>query len=170
MFKGRVIALRVDEALLGSRRVLREVVEHPGSVAVVPLLSGSEVILIKQYRYAVGRELLEIPAGTLKKGETPVECARRELIEETGYRAKSLKKLGGVYLAPGYSDELIRIYLAEGLEFVGQRVEEDENIRVVALSLEKALQEVLKRRFYDAKTICGLFLTMKALASKETNK
>lgn len=170
LFKGRIISLRVDETLIGTRRISREVVEHPGSVAVVPLLSESEVILIKQYRYAVGRELLEIPAGTLEKGEKPLECAKRELVEETGYRAHRLRRLGSVYLAPGYCDELIHIYLAESLEFVGQKAEMDERIKVVVLSLEKALQEVLTQRFYDAKTMCGLFLAMNALALKETNK
>ncbi|MEM3071888.1 MAG: NUDIX hydrolase [Candidatus Bathyarchaeia archaeon] len=170
LFKGRVISLRVDETLLGSRKVVREVVEHPGSVAIVPMLSEKEVILIKQYRYAVGHELLEIPAGTLERREKPVKCAERELLEETGYRAHSFRRLGSVYLAPGYCNELIHIYLAESLEYVGQRADEDERIRVVALSLEKALQEVLGRRFYDAKTLCGLFLAVNALASKETNK
>ena len=170
LFKGRVVSLRVDETLLGSRKVVREVVEHPGSVAIVPMLSEKKVVLIKQYRYAVGHELFEIPAGTLEKREKPVECAKRELLEETGYRAQSLRRLGSVYLAPGYCDELIHIYLAESLEYVGRRAEEDERIRVITLSLEKALKEVLSRRFYDAKTLCGLFLAVKALASKETNK
>jgi len=169
VFRGKLLNFRVDEVSLNSDgRVKREIVEHPGSVAVVPILDKNKVVLIEQYRYAVGHKILELPAGTMNGRESPLECAKRELLEETGYKARSFKRLGSIYLAPGYCNELIRVYLAKNLQYKGQMAEEDEEIKVVPLSLKDALHEVLNRRFYDAKTICGLHLAMNAF--KEMNK
>ncbi len=163
VFKGKIINLRIDEfSLTADKKIKREVVEHPGSVVIVPILDKNKVVLIKQYRYAIGREILELPAGTLNNAERPLECAKRELLEETGYKAKYFKRLGSVYLAPGYCNELIRIYLARDLKYKGRRVEEDEEIEVTVLNLKDAFHDVLKKRFYDAKTICGLYLAVNA--------
>ena len=106
VFKGKVINLRIDQVLLpDGRNATREVVEHPGAVAVVPVHADGSVILVRQYRHAVGKVLLEIPAGKLDLNEDPDMCAARELEEETGCRALNIKKLAAIFTTPGFSDE-----------------------------------------------------------------
>ena len=138
----------------------REVVQHPGAVAVVPLTSGGEVVLVRQYRYAVGEDLLEIPAGTLETGEDPAGCAERELLEETGRRAASLEVLGKVFPSPGFCTELIHLYLAHLEDGPGSLPcpEEDERLEVVVIPLSRALRMAGEGRFRDGKTVAGLFL------------
>jgi len=158
VFDGRIINLRVDKVELPNGMTSgREVVEHRGAAAIVPLLEDGRVVLVRQFRYAVGNELLEIPAGTLDHGETPDACARRELKEETGYTATAIRKILELYVAPGYSTEKIYIYLAENLTQSEMDTEYDEDIRVEAMPLHTALALVRDGRIQDAKTICGLF-------------
>ncbi|RMH08015.1 MAG: NUDIX hydrolase, partial [Armatimonadetes bacterium] len=127
IYRGRVVTLRIDTVRLPSGRTARrEIVEHRGAVAIVPLLNPETVLLIRQYRQAVGEALLEIPAGTLEPDEPPDRCARRELEEETGYAARQLRKLFSQYLAPGYSQEVLHVYLAESLQPTRQHLDEDE--------------------------------------------
>jgi len=157
-YKSRILTLKVDEVLLKGRKMKRAVVVHPGSVAIVPFIDKSHILLIKQYRHPINRTLLEIPAGTLEEGEAPLACARRELREETGYRARSMHEIGSLYLAPGYSSELIHVFLASDLEYAGQKTEPDEGIDVEVRDVHEALREIRARRFRcDAKTVCGLF-------------
>ena len=157
LYSGRAVRLRLDRVRLPSgRETSREIIEHPGSVGILPLLNGNRVLLIRQYRHAVGGTIWEIPAGTLEPGETPMECARRELEEETGYRAKSLKPLFDCYAAPGYSMELMHVFLAQGLKPTEQSPEEDEIISVEPLEREKAFRMVRSGEIRDAKTICAL--------------
>lgn len=159
-FTGDLIRVRVDEVELSDARpARREVVEHPGAVAIVPILGADQVVLVRQFRYATGRELLEIPAGTLASGESPRACAIRELAEETGYRPGRLRHLADLYLAPGYSTELIRLYRAEDLRPARAETDHDEIVEVVTLPLEKALGLVRAGRIRDAKTVCGLLLS-----------
>jgi len=164
IYRGRVVALRVDKVQMPNGKVAeREIVEHRGAVAIVPLLNKNTVLLIRQYRQAVGEVLLEIPAGTLEPGEHPDACAGRELEEETGYRAGHLKKLFSQYLAPGYSQEVLHVYLAEQLEPTTQQTEEDENVELAPLSLPAVPALIEQGEIKDAKTIAGLLMTLRLL-------
>lgn len=164
IYRGRVVALRVDKVQMPNGKVAeREIVEHRGAVAIVPLLDKDTVLLIRQYRQAVGEVLLEIPAGTLEPGEHPDACAGRELEEETGYRAGHLKKLFSQYLAPGYSQEVLHVYLAEHLEQTTQQTEEDENVELAPLFLAEIPALIEQGEIKDAKTIAGLLMTLRLL-------
>ncbi|MFQ6077496.1 MAG: NUDIX domain-containing protein [Candidatus Bathyarchaeia archaeon] len=160
VYEGGLLSLRVDTVELpDGRETSREVVEHPGSVVIVPLLGRDRVVLVRQFRQPAGEALLELPAGTLSRGEDPDECADRELVEETGYRAGRLKRMFSFYTAPGYSSELIHAYLATDLVRVGQRAEEDEFIQVLEVEFSSALQMIERGEIRDGKTICGILYT-----------
>lgn len=168
VFEGRIIRVRRDEVELpGGRRSAREVVEHPGAVAVVAVDDQGEVLLVRQYRHAVGRVTLEIPAGTLKPGEDPLDCARRELEEETGCRAESFHRLASFYTTPGFTSELMHLYLAEGLRSGAQNPDEDEDLELVRLPLPKALEVVTEEDRGDGKSLAGLLLAEKHLRCRK---
>jgi len=157
IYEGRVLNLRVDTVRLPSDRVTeREIVEHQGSVAIVALDEEDDVILVNQFRAAVGRALLEIPAGTLEVGEEAEACALRELQEETGYVAGRLEELYIFYTSPGFSNERIWLYLATNLKPGSQGMETDENIEVVKLPFDQALEMISTGEICDGKTILGL--------------
>lgn len=159
IFEGRIVNLRVDTVELPNGKTsTREIVEHPGAVAIVPMLDHETVVLIRQYRQAVGGVILEIPAGTLNKGEDPFDCARRELQEEIGYHPKKLTKMFHSYLAPGYSTEMLHTFLAEDLEKVGVNRDSDEFMEVVTVHLRDAVEMIRSGEIIDAKSICGLVL------------
>src|SRR5208283_383114 len=112
IYDGRVVKLRVDKVILeDGQPATREVVEHRGAAAIVPLLEDNQVVLVRQYRYPISQNLLEIPAGTLETGESPNDCARRELEEEAGFKCEELNKILECYVAPGYSTEKIHFYI-----------------------------------------------------------
>lgn len=154
--------LRVDEVRLApdGRPARREVVEHPGAVAVVPLTPDCQVVMVRQYRYAVGEELLEIPAGTMQAGEEPEACARRELGEETGGRARSLELLGTIFTSPGFCSEVMHIFLARLEDGPGgqPQPDEDERLEPVTLPLGEVVELARAGRLRDAKTVAGLLL------------
>lgn len=153
---GKNFSFKTDTVKLpNGTETIRDTVDHPGAVAIVPVHDG-EMVLIRQYRYATRSELLEIPAGTLEIGEDPYACAVRELQEETGYAASDWNKLLSAYVAPGYSNEMIHIYVAEGLTPVGANPEEDESINVEKYSFEKVLEMIEYNEIKDAKTISGV--------------
>ena len=131
-------------------------IRHPGSIAVVPLLDDNTVVMEVQYRHPVGEYLLEIPAGTLEPGESPLICAKRELMEETGYRAQELVELGKIHMIPAYSDEEIHLFIARGLTPAEQNLDPDEIIEVVTYPLEKALQMIDTGKITDALTILSI--------------
>jgi ADP-ribose pyrophosphatase len=159
VFQGRVVRLRLDTVRLPSgREAKREVIAHPGAVAVIPLHDDGTVVLIRQFRQAAGQVLLEIPAGTLEPGEAPEECARRELAEETGLAAEDMLPLFASYLAPGYSSELLHVFLARGLRPAEGTPDADENIQRAVMPLAEAVRWILAGEIHDAKTICGLLL------------
>lgn len=159
LFQGKLLSLRVDKVELENGIIsTREVVVHRGAVAILPLLPSGEVLLVRQFRLPAGKALLEIPAGTLSPGEEPLECAKRELKEETGYFAGRWRKLTSLFLAPGYSTEYIHIFLAEELSKGEAQLDEDEIISLTSLPFEKALEMVLKGEIEDAKTACALLL------------
>jgi ADP-ribose pyrophosphatase len=158
VYSGRLLKLHVDRVKLpNGRETTREIVEHPGAVAIVPVLDNGKLLVVKQYRTVARRRLMEIPAGTLEAGEAPLACARRELIEETGYAARRLTKLFSCYLAPGYSTEKIHFFLASQLVPTKGRQAEDESITVQAVDLHEALKAIGRGKIQDAKTISALY-------------
>jgi len=168
VFEGRLISVRKDTVRLPNGRTsTREVVVHPGAVAIVPMLEDGRVILVKQYRHAVGKILMEIPAGTLYPDETPEECALRELREEVGYAAGRLEKLTSVYLAPGYSTELIHLFLATDLQPAEGETDEDEFLKPVTLTLDEAIAQITDGEIQDAKTVAALLLVWSKQMSRE---
>lgn len=159
VYNGRIVSLRIDTVELPDGKTAnREIVEHRGAVAIVPVLDSKEIVMVRQYRQAAGEVLLEIPAGTLGQGEDPEKCARRELIEETGYEAREMTRLFGSYLSPGYSDEMLHTYLATGLtENLGVR-DKDEFLEVVRVDIDDIMRMIQFGEIKDAKTICGCLL------------
>jgi 8-oxo-dGTP pyrophosphatase MutT (NUDIX family) len=138
-------------------------IQHPGAAAMVPLLNQEQVVLIKQYRHAIRKFIWEIPAGTLNPGESPLNCAKRELIEETGYSAADWHQLGTITPLPGCSNERIHIFLALELKPAQQHLDDDEMLKVCQVNLDEALQMILKGEISDGKTISGLFLAFNRL-------
>ena len=164
LYRGRVVTLRLDTVRLPNGHITqREIVEHRGAVAIVPLLNADTVLLIRQYRQAVGETLLEIPAGTLEPDEPPDQCAARELQEETGYQAAHLRHLFSQYLAPGYSQEVLHVYLAEGLTPAQAHTEADEMVALAPTPLHQIEPMIRNGAIKDAKTIAGLLMTLRIL-------
>lgn len=161
IYQGKVIDLAVDTVLFSEQSVDMECIKHPGGAAVVPLLPDGSVVLIKQYRYVVNNTIWEIPAGRLEKGESPRDCAFRELEEEVGYRATEAIQLTELYSAPAYCTEIIYIFLATGLIPGKQKLDDDEYIEIVTLPLDEAVAMVEKGDITDAKTVAGLLLAKK---------
>lgn len=158
IYEGQLFNIRKDTTKLPNSKLIdRYVVEHPGAVAIIPIIED-KIVLIRQFREAAGKILCEIPAGTLKKGEEPDECAARELEEETGYKAGNLKRLFHCYLAPGYSTEIIYFYLATNLKKTRSKNEPDEFIEVLPTTKKKILQMIASNEIEDAKTICGTLM------------
>ncbi len=156
VYEGRVIRLIREVLTIKGRRMVRETIQHPGSVVIVPVLDDGRVVLVRQYRRAVGHELLELPAGTLDPRETRTACARRELEEETGWQARTMRRIGEFYAAPGIINERMTVFLARGLRKVAAHPEPDELIRTVILALPSALARIESGAICDAKTIIGL--------------
>jgi len=160
LYNGKIFDVVLEKVTLPNGVVKnREIVRHPGAAAMVPLLDDGNVVLIKQYRHAVGQFVWEIPAGTLEPEEDSLACARRELVEETGYEAATLNKLTEVWPAPGYTDEKIHIFLATGLTMAEQNLEDDEVLEIQPTPLETALEMIESGEIQDGKTIVGLLLT-----------
>ncbi len=132
-----------------------ELVEHPGAVLIVPFLTRDTVILLRQFRPVINAYIFELPAGTLEKGEQPLACARREIIEETGYSAKKLTRLGSIYPVPGYSTEKITLYKAENLTERGMACEADEVIETLVVTKKMVRELFAAGKIIDAKTICA---------------
>ena len=167
IFQGRIISVSVDTVRLpDGMETTREVVKHHGAVAMVPILPDNCVVLVRQWRHAAGRALLEIPAGSLNPGEDPLACAERELMEEIGYRTQRCTLLSEFFLAPGYSSEKMYLFLAEELIPDHLPHDEDERIEVVTLSWDEIADYLQRNEFGDAKTIAGLLLAREYLARR----
>lgn len=146
----------LEETLPDGRKARRDVIRHPGASVILPLKDSETVILIEQHRSVFGHNLLEIPAGLIEAGESPEDCAKRELREETGYEPGSLKSIMEIYPAAGFCDEIMSLFLATDLEWVGQDTDEDEWVQVRACSKKRA-QDLLDRgEVRDAKTVIAL--------------
>ncbi len=146
----------------------RYIVEHPGAVTILPMLDADTVVMIRNYRHAIGKKILELPAGCLEKDEEPIECAKRELIEETGYEAGGIQPLGSYLVSPGYSTEKMYVFVAVGLQFVGQKLESGEDITVEKISATKLSKMLLGGELCDGKTM--LVLAMAFLEAAQINR
>jgi ADP-ribose pyrophosphatase len=156
IYKGKIFQLMSNTVRLPNQRITtRDIISHPGAVALLPI-HDNNIILVRQYRYAINQVTLELPAGTLRNGEDPRECAHRELIEETGYSATNLEKLFDCYLAPGYSSERVTMFIATGLSKKRQDPDEDEFIQVETVTLPEAIEMIHRNQIVDTKTIAGI--------------
>ncbi len=157
IFDGRVIKVRVEKVELPDGRTSsRELIAHPGGVGVIAVTDDRQVFMVTQYRIAARSMMLEIPAGKLEYGENPLECGKRELIEETGYKAEEFTHLGAYYATPGYCEEVLNIYLARGLSFVGQHLDEGEFLNVKKYDLDALYDMVMNNEIHDAKTAIAI--------------
>ncbi|MCL2655802.1 MAG: NUDIX hydrolase [Betaproteobacteria bacterium] len=165
IFDGKVLKLFRDRVRRETEagEWTREIVRHQGAVAVIAVTHEGKLLLERQFRYALARVILELPAGKLDPGESPEACAQRELIEETGYRAGDLRHLGTIHPAVGYSDERIELFLAQSLVHEGHAFDHGEYLEVVEMTLEEAEEAILRGAITDAKTISGLFWARKVL-------
>ena len=157
LYEGLIVNVRRDVAeMQNGKHVPREVVEHPGGVAIVPMTEDGKVLMVRQYRYPMGEELLEIPAGKLDYGEDPFDCAVRELSEETGCVADRYVFLGEMYPSPGFCKEILYLYLALDLQYGEMHLDEDEFLSVEACDLEAVLDMIMENKLPDAKTVIGI--------------
>lgn len=168
VFEGKVFRVKLREVELpDGRKSRRDLVEHLGGACVLALNDQNQVYLVKQFRAAFGKLLLELPAGKLEAGEESLTCARRELTEETGLTASSWQLLSKIYPSPGYLDEVISIYLARGLDQGQQQLDPGEFLSVELIDLSTALEMVKDGEIKDAKTVAGLLLAQHVLAKEE---
>lgn len=158
VYKGSFLQVRRDEVVTPDGvRTTREYLHHPGAAMMIPLFDNGDVILERQYRHPMRQVFFEFPAGKLNPGESPLSCARRELIEETGFEASEWIKLGRFNNAIGYSDEEITVYLATGLKEVGARPDPGEVLEIVRMPWTEVVEKTLNGEFTDVKTIIGAY-------------
>jgi ADP-ribose pyrophosphatase len=158
VFEGRAFKVRVDSVQAPDGKVRPiDVVEHPGAVTLVPVADDGRLVLVRQYRHPSLQHLLELPAGTLGAGEDPAECARRECREEIGMAPASLERLGGFFLAPGYSSEYTHLFLATGLTPAPLPPDEDEDLHIEHLTLAQVDRLIRSGELQDGKTLAGLY-------------
>jgi ADP-ribose pyrophosphatase len=163
-YKGRLFDVEVDELeMAGGVIARREIIRHPGAVAMVPVAADGRLLLVTQYRHAAGRRLLEIPAGTLEPGEDPRDCAIRECQEEVGMIPRTIVPMGGLYVAPGYTSEYIHLFVCTDLQESALDADDDEDLEVERLSVEHALQLIEAGHICDAKSVIGILRYTRAL-------
>lgn len=163
IYEGKVISLRKEVIVQpDGRKAEREIIAHSGGVGVIAVDDDKNVYMVSQYRTAAKSMMLEIPAGKKEYGEDPLECGKRELIEETGYEGGEFIHLGDYYATPGYCEEVLNIYLAKNLKFVGQNLDDGEFLNVSKHSLDDLYQMVMNNEIHDAKTAIAI-LKAKAL-------
>jgi len=159
VFEGRVVNFRVDEVVLpNGKHATREYMDHPGAVAVIPFIDKDTIVLVKQYRHPVGLVTLEVPAGKLDKGEKPLASVKRELEEETGYRAGKITKLNSFWPTPAFANEVIHIYTATDLKPTKKNPDEDEFIDTVNVKFTEVLKMVKNGKIQDSKTVIAILL------------
>ena len=158
LYDGHRIRLEVHHLLADGQRVAKEVCVHPGAVVILPLLDAQTLVLIRNRRYTVGKILVELPAGTLEKGEDPINCAGRELLEETGYLAKRIRPMRSFYSSPGILTERLHVFLAYDLQKQRQDLQDDEDIEVFTATLGEAVEMIHQGEIEDAKTISSVLM------------
>jgi ADP-ribose pyrophosphatase len=164
------ISLRLDKFKLNSKIIKKEIVEHLPSIGLIPIVNNTDILLVTQYRHAVGKNILEIPAGKIEKDETPEEAALREMGEEIGYTGK-ISPVMQWYLAPGYDTELMHLFVATNLKKVKKRSEDlddDENIVVKRMKFTSAIRKCINGEIQDAKTVAALLVYAKILGMEGT--
>ena len=167
VYEGLIVNVRSDVAeIQNGKRVPREVVEHPGGVGIVPVTDDKKVLMVRQFRYPMEEELLEIPAGKLGKGEAPIDCAVRELSEETGCTAGRIVDLGAIYPSPGFCKETLYLYLALDLQQGEMHLDEDELLSVEAVEIDKLIDLIMANELPDAKSVIGILKAREFLARK----
>ncbi len=159
IYKGKVFNVRLDKIREGEIEYEREIVEHRGSAVIVPLFPDRTIAMVRQYRHATGKYLLEVPAGMLEAGEEPLEGARRELEEEIGVTAGKIEPLAAFYISPGFLTEKMNLFLATELTETGQKLEDDELLTIERIPLDEAAKMATDGRVEDAKSIVGILLT-----------
>lgn len=167
VYKGSFLELHKDSVKTPDGTLTtREYLHHPGASMIIPMLENGQVILERQYRHPLRRTFLEFPAGKLNPGESPLNCAQRELTEETGYKAAEWKKLGRFNNAIGYSDEEITVFYASSLEYVGQNLDAGEVLDLIKMPWQEVVQKCLNGEITDVKTIVGAFWLQNYLSNK----
>lgn len=159
IYEGKVVQLQVDDVLLpNGKEAKRELIKHPGAVAIIPITKNKKIVMVEQYRKPLEKSIIEIPAGKLEKGESPEITAVRELEEETGYTTKKLTKVTSFYTSPGFADEIMHIYVSDELEKLDfpPALDEDEFVEIHELTLAEAKQYIQEQRIHDAKTIYAI--------------
>ncbi len=168
VYDGRILRVRVDQVSLpNGKTTSREVIEHGGACGIVAFDHEGKLLMVRQYRYPMQREVLELPAGKIDPGETPLACAARELEEETGYRAEVLTNLGEIYPIAAYCCEVVHLFLAEGLTRTAQHLDDNEFLELLHVDFDEALQMVLAGKLPDSKTQIGI-LKMALLRGQNT--
>jgi ADP-ribose pyrophosphatase len=168
IYEGKILTLKKKTVLLPNQKTaFREIIEHPGGVGIVALDKDQNVLFVEQYRSPYEGTVLEIPAGKLEKGEEPLSAAARELLEETGFTAAKYCSLGKMYPSPGYTNEIIHLFLAWNLSQSVQSPDEDEFLNLVRIPIKEAVVMVEKGEILDAKTIIGLYKTYHLLLAKK---
>jgi ADP-ribose pyrophosphatase len=164
VYDGVLLRVKRDEVRLpDGGTAVREYVEHPGAAMVIAVLDSGELLLERQYRYPLRRDMIELPAGKIDPGEPPLETAKRELQEETGYTASEWRHAATIHLAIGYSDERIEIFVARGLKHEGAKLDDEEFLEVLHVPLTTAIEWVREGKITDAKSVSGLFWAEKLL-------
>jgi ADP-ribose pyrophosphatase len=167
VYDGKLLKVRSDTVRLpDGASAEREWIEHPGAVAVLAVTDAGELVMERQFRYALGRDMIEVPAGKIDPGEDPLQTARRELAEETGYSAAQWSHVATIHLAIGYSNEHIEIYLARGLKQAKAKLDDEEFLEVLTLPLATALAWVREGKITDSKTVSTLFWAEKVLGGE----
>ncbi|HET7144374.1 MAG TPA: NUDIX hydrolase [Anaerolineales bacterium] len=167
LLKGRAFLIRRDTLKTPDGHETKvDIIEHGGSVIIVPVDPAGNLLFVRQYRHAAGMDLLELPAGTLEEGEDPAICAAREIREETGFAADRIEKIGDFYLAPGYSTEFMHVYLAQELRYDPLEADADEFLSVETIPFAEAVQMAERGEMPDAKSLAALFLAKPHLHPK----
>ena len=169
LYDGRRIRLEMHHLLADGQRVAKEVCVHPGAVVILPLLDAQTIVFIRNRRYAVGKILVELPAGTLEKDEDPINCAGRELLEETGYLAGRMKPMRSFYSSPGILTEKMHVFLAYDLRKQSKDLQEDEEIQVFTATLGEAVEMIHQGEIEDAKTIAAVLMYERFFANPLTS-
>lgn len=167
-FHGHILNLRIDAVEMpDGRKTTREIIEHEPCIVVIAIDDDANLLLVRQYRRAVDRELLELPAGGIEPGEDPVDAVKREMAEETGYMPQTVIKLGGFYSAPGFCTEYLHFYLATALVAKQLYAEDTDEINVVPVSIDKAADMVMSHEICDSKSIAGILFYTEYLRRKK---
>ena len=168
VYEGKIVNIRLDSVeLVNGKTSFREVVEHAGGVVILAVDDNNRAYMVRQFRYPIGRAMLEVPAGKLEKGEDPLEGAIRELREETGLTAEKLVYFGGTYPSPGFCDEQLHIYLALGLTHGEACPDEDEFLNLEVVDLDELVQMVMSGKLLDGKSINAIFMAREYLRNNQ---